>query len=75
MVSGNPLHCNCSMVWLSRIAADDNATLTVDSPTCASPPNLYGESAARAAVALAPDLRVVALPMALLVPLPVLRSD
>lgn len=44
MVSGNPLHCNCSMVWLSRIAADDNATLTVDSPTCASPPNLYGVS-------------------------------
>ncbi|XP_063612717.1 leucine-rich repeat neuronal protein 3-like [Penaeus indicus] len=44
MVSGNPLHCNCSMVWLSRIAADDNASLTVDSPTCASPPNLYGVS-------------------------------
>lgn len=75
MVSGNPLHCNCSMVWLSRIAADDNATLTVDSPTCASPPNLYGEWAARAPPPSPPYLRVVALFVALVVPLSVFHCS
>ncbi|KAF2357816.1 Leucine-rich repeat [Trinorchestia longiramus] len=39
-VSGNPLHCNCSLVWLAQVAA--NRTLAPGSPTCAAPPQLYG---------------------------------
>ncbi|XP_027766638.1 leucine-rich repeat and fibronectin type-III domain-containing protein 3-like, partial [Empidonax traillii] len=33
---GNPLHCNCELVWLRRLARDD------DLETCASPPELAG---------------------------------
>ncbi|XP_071520227.1 uncharacterized protein [Panulirus ornatus] len=41
-VVGNPLHCNCSLVWLSKLTADPNASVSVDQPSCASPPALYG---------------------------------
>ncbi|XP_023653106.1 leucine-rich repeat and fibronectin type-III domain-containing protein 2-like isoform X3 [Paramormyrops kingsleyae] len=33
---GNPLHCNCEMLWLRRLERDD------DLETCASPPRLKG---------------------------------
>ncbi|KAJ8377744.1 hypothetical protein AAFF_G00254170 [Aldrovandia affinis] len=33
---GNPLHCNCEVLWLRRLERDD------DLETCASPPNLKG---------------------------------
>ncbi|KAM9840586.1 leucine-rich repeat and fibronectin type-III domain-containing protein 2 [Aulostomus maculatus] len=35
-LGGNPLHCNCEMLWLRRIERDD------DLETCASPPALKG---------------------------------
>ncbi|XP_076041068.1 uncharacterized protein LOC143025386 [Oratosquilla oratoria] len=41
-ISGNPLHCNCSLVWLARLAAQPNSSLRVEQTYCASPPNLYG---------------------------------
>ncbi|KAK4319929.1 hypothetical protein Pmani_009180 [Petrolisthes manimaculis] len=43
-MGGNPLHCNCSLVWLSHLAAQSHNTtsITVDQPYCASPPALYG---------------------------------
>ncbi|KAI5618797.1 leucine-rich repeat and fibronectin type-III domain-containing protein 2, partial [Silurus asotus] len=34
--SGNPLHCNCEILWLRRLERED------DMETCASPPNLKG---------------------------------
>lgn len=34
--SGNPLHCNCELLWLRRLARPD------DLETCASPPSLAG---------------------------------
>ncbi|XP_064098000.1 insulin-like growth factor-binding protein complex acid labile subunit [Macrobrachium nipponense] len=44
-VSGNPLHCNCSMLWLARLTSEANSSsITIDQPTCASPPTLYGVS-------------------------------
>ncbi|XP_045612649.1 carboxypeptidase N subunit 2 [Procambarus clarkii] len=43
-MSGNPLHCNCSLVWLSKLTSDPNASVSVDQPACASPPSLYGVS-------------------------------
>ncbi|XP_078089943.1 leucine-rich repeat and fibronectin type-III domain-containing protein 5 [Mustelus asterias] len=33
---GNPLHCNCELLWLRRLSRDD------DLETCASPPHLTG---------------------------------
>ncbi|EMP27823.1 Leucine-rich repeat and fibronectin type III domain-containing protein 1-like protein [Chelonia mydas] len=33
---GNPLHCNCELLWLRRLARED------DLETCASPPELLG---------------------------------
>ncbi|KAL4648961.1 leucine-rich repeat and fibronectin type-III domain-containing protein 2-like [Arapaima gigas] len=33
---GNPLHCNCEVLWLRRLERDD------DLETCASPPKLKG---------------------------------
>lgn len=33
---GNPLHCNCELLWLRRLDRDD------DMETCASPPGLKG---------------------------------
>lgn len=35
-IGGNPLHCNCEMLWLRRLERDD------DLETCASPPGLKG---------------------------------
>ncbi|KAM4633615.1 leucine-rich repeat and fibronectin type-III domain-containing protein 2 [Polymixia lowei] len=35
-LGGNPLHCNCEMLWLRRLERDD------DLETCASPPSLKG---------------------------------
>lgn len=35
---GNPLHCNCELVWLRRLARED------DLEACASPPALGGRS-------------------------------
>ncbi|XP_067413403.1 leucine-rich repeat and fibronectin type III domain-containing protein 1-like protein [Emydura macquarii macquarii] len=35
---GNPLHCNCELLWLRRLARED------DLETCASPPALLGKS-------------------------------
>lgn len=35
-IGGNPLHCNCEMLWLRRLERDD------DLETCASPPALKG---------------------------------
>uniref|UniRef100_A0ABM5ERV7 Leucine-rich repeat and fibronectin type-III domain-containing protein 3 n=1 Tax=Pogona vitticeps TaxID=103695 RepID=A0ABM5ERV7_9SAUR len=34
---GNPLHCNCELVWLRRLTRED------DLETCASPPELSGK--------------------------------
>ncbi|NXQ34941.1 LFN1L protein, partial [Alaudala cheleensis] len=34
---GNPLHCNCELVWLRRLTRED------DLETCASPPELTGK--------------------------------
>ncbi|NWQ83938.1 LFN1L protein, partial [Columbina picui] len=34
---GNPLHCNCELVWLRRLTRED------DLETCASPPELAGK--------------------------------
>ncbi|XP_071656987.1 leucine-rich repeat and fibronectin type III domain-containing protein 1-like protein isoform X2 [Patagioenas fasciata] len=34
---GNPLHCNCELVWLRRLTRED------DLETCASPPELMGK--------------------------------
>ncbi|MEE6490621.1 hypothetical protein FKM82_015916 [Ascaphus truei] len=34
---GNPLHCNCELLWLRRVTRED------DLETCASPPNLLGK--------------------------------
>uniref|UniRef100_A0A6A7G1H5 Leucine-rich repeat neuronal protein 4-like n=1 Tax=Hirondellea gigas TaxID=1518452 RepID=A0A6A7G1H5_9CRUS len=39
-ISGNPLHCNCSLMWLADVAT--NHTLAPGSPSCAAPPSLYG---------------------------------
>uniref|UniRef100_A0A8C8RNP8 Leucine rich repeat and fibronectin type III domain containing 3 n=1 Tax=Pelusios castaneus TaxID=367368 RepID=A0A8C8RNP8_9SAUR len=36
--SGNPLHCNCELLWLRRLVRED------DLETCASPPALLGKS-------------------------------
>ncbi|XP_074874018.1 leucine-rich repeat and fibronectin type III domain-containing protein 1-like protein [Carettochelys insculpta] len=36
--AGNPLHCNCELLWLRRLARED------DLETCASPPELLGKS-------------------------------
>nr|XP_056708446.1 leucine-rich repeat and fibronectin type-III domain-containing protein 4 [Euleptes europaea] len=33
---GNPLHCNCELLWLRRLARED------DMETCASPPQVAG---------------------------------
>ncbi|XP_060788943.1 leucine-rich repeat and fibronectin type-III domain-containing protein 5 [Neoarius graeffei] len=33
---GNPLHCNCELLWLRRLSRED------DLETCATPPNLSG---------------------------------
>ncbi|CAM5126322.1 unnamed protein product, partial [Eretmochelys imbricata] len=33
---GNPLHCNCELLWLRRLARED------DMETCASPPHVAG---------------------------------
>ncbi|XP_056151923.1 leucine-rich repeat and fibronectin type-III domain-containing protein 5-like isoform X1 [Lampris incognitus] len=33
---GNPLHCNCELLWLRRLSRED------DLETCASPPHLSG---------------------------------
>ncbi|XP_062923419.1 leucine-rich repeat and fibronectin type-III domain-containing protein 5 [Mobula hypostoma] len=33
---GNPLHCNCELLWLRRLSRED------DLETCASPPHLTG---------------------------------
>ncbi|XP_062322913.1 leucine-rich repeat and fibronectin type-III domain-containing protein 2 [Osmerus eperlanus] len=35
-LGGNPLHCNCEVLWLRRLERDD------DLETCASPPSLKG---------------------------------
>lgn len=35
-LGGNPLHCNCELLWLRRLDRDD------DLETCASPPSLKG---------------------------------
>lgn len=35
-LGGNPLHCNCELLWLRRLERDD------DLETCASPPGLKG---------------------------------
>ncbi|XP_021456650.1 leucine-rich repeat and fibronectin type-III domain-containing protein 2-like [Oncorhynchus mykiss] len=35
-IGGNPLHCNCEVLWLRRLERDD------DQETCASPSNLKG---------------------------------
>lgn len=35
-LGGNPLHCNCELLWLRRLERDD------DLETCASPPSLKG---------------------------------
>ncbi|KAK6295406.1 hypothetical protein J4Q44_G00346320 [Coregonus suidteri] len=35
-IGGNPLHCNCEVLWLRRLERDD------DLETCASPPSLKG---------------------------------
>ncbi|XP_049914438.1 leucine-rich repeat and fibronectin type-III domain-containing protein 2 isoform X3 [Epinephelus moara] len=35
-LGGNPLHCNCEMLWLRRLERDD------DLETCASPPAVKG---------------------------------
>uniref|UniRef100_A0A3B1INP5 Leucine-rich repeat and fibronectin type-III domain-containing protein 2 n=1 Tax=Astyanax mexicanus TaxID=7994 RepID=A0A3B1INP5_ASTMX len=35
-VGGNPLHCNCELLWFRRLERDD------DLETCASPPGLKG---------------------------------
>ncbi|XP_071334430.1 leucine-rich repeat and fibronectin type-III domain-containing protein 2 [Trachinotus anak] len=35
-LGGNPLHCNCEMLWLRRLERDD------DLETCVSPPTLKG---------------------------------
>eukprot|EP00063_Salmo_salar_P046270 XP_014021105.1 PREDICTED: leucine-rich repeat and fibronectin type-III domain-containing protein 2-like [Salmo salar] len=35
-IGGNPLHCNCEVLWLRRLERDD------DMETCASPPSLKG---------------------------------
>ncbi|XP_038583470.1 leucine-rich repeat and fibronectin type-III domain-containing protein 2 [Micropterus salmoides] len=35
-LGGNPLHCNCELLWLRRLERDD------DLETCASPPALKG---------------------------------
>uniref|UniRef100_A0A3Q3KXR7 Leucine-rich repeat and fibronectin type-III domain-containing protein 2 n=2 Tax=Mastacembelus armatus TaxID=205130 RepID=A0A3Q3KXR7_9TELE len=35
-LGGNPLHCNCEMLWLRKLERDD------DLETCASPPALKG---------------------------------
>uniref|UniRef100_A0AAV2KBF0 Ig-like domain-containing protein n=1 Tax=Knipowitschia caucasica TaxID=637954 RepID=A0AAV2KBF0_KNICA len=35
-LGGNPLHCNCELLWLRRLDRDDELE------TCASPPNLKG---------------------------------
>ncbi|XP_045124565.1 carboxypeptidase N subunit 2-like [Portunus trituberculatus] len=43
-LAGNPLTCNCSLVWFSRLASNPNSSITFDHPTCASPPALYGVS-------------------------------
>ena len=42
-LAGNPLTCNCSLVWFSRLASNPNSSIIFDQPTCASPPALYGE--------------------------------
>uniref|UniRef100_A0A4W3HK95 Leucine-rich repeat and fibronectin type-III domain-containing protein 3 n=1 Tax=Callorhinchus milii TaxID=7868 RepID=A0A4W3HK95_CALMI len=34
---GNPLHCNCELLWLRRLTRED------DLETCASPPHLMGK--------------------------------
>ncbi|XP_053330146.1 leucine-rich repeat and fibronectin type III domain-containing protein 1-like protein [Spea bombifrons] len=34
---GNPLHCNCELLWLRRLTRED------DLETCASPPSLLGK--------------------------------
>ena len=34
---GNPLHCNCELVWLRRVSRED------DLETCASPKDLAGK--------------------------------
>uniref|UniRef100_H3BAI8 Zgc:172282 n=2 Tax=Latimeria chalumnae TaxID=7897 RepID=H3BAI8_LATCH len=34
---GNPLHCNCELLWLRRLTRED------DLETCASPPELMGK--------------------------------
>ncbi|KAH0631618.1 hypothetical protein JD844_006039 [Phrynosoma platyrhinos] len=34
---GNPLHCNCELLWLRRLTRED------DLETCASPPDLLGK--------------------------------
>ncbi|XP_032083044.1 leucine-rich repeat and fibronectin type III domain-containing protein 1-like protein [Thamnophis elegans] len=36
-LGGNPLHCNCELLWLRRLARED------DLETCASPPDLLGK--------------------------------
>ncbi|MGH0128933.1 UNVERIFIED_CONTAM: hypothetical protein FKN15_064062 [Acipenser sinensis] len=35
-IGGNPLHCNCELLWLRRLDRED------DMETCASPPSLKG---------------------------------
>lgn len=35
-IGGNPLHCNCELLWFRRLERDD------DLETCASPPGLKG---------------------------------
>ncbi|XP_062896727.1 leucine-rich repeat and fibronectin type-III domain-containing protein 2 [Mobula hypostoma] len=35
-LGGNPLHCNCELLWFRRLNRED------DMETCASPPNLKG---------------------------------
>ncbi|XP_067840012.1 leucine-rich repeat and fibronectin type-III domain-containing protein 2 [Heptranchias perlo] len=35
-LGGNPLHCNCELLWLRRLSRED------DMETCASPPHLKG---------------------------------
>ncbi|XP_063167855.1 leucine-rich repeat and fibronectin type III domain-containing protein 1-like protein isoform X2 [Candoia aspera] len=36
-LGGNPLHCNCELLWLRRLARED------DLEACASPPDLLGK--------------------------------
>ncbi|XP_070620173.1 leucine-rich repeat and fibronectin type III domain-containing protein 1-like protein isoform X2 [Erythrolamprus reginae] len=36
-LGGNPLHCNCELLWLRRLTRED------DLETCASPPDLLGK--------------------------------